>query len=132
MVGKSGEVMEDLSTVFALVDLVAPVGVNVGAEVVPSGIATPTDVAGKGFLPRVDSHVTAEVSGTDELTPTYLAGVGSLGLHPRVPIPYLLPPPTSIMIDGGGRGGVVSVLKTRPLIWLLTVGTRRCHGSQQV
>lgn len=82
VVSKPREVVEDLPTVLAFVNLVAPVGMDVGTEIVPTGIATPTNVAGKGLLASMDPHVASEVSGTDKLPPTYFTRVWSLRLHP--------------------------------------------------
>lgn len=72
--------MEDFTTMLALVDLVSAMSMDVRTEVVTTGIATPTDVTGKGLLPSVDPHVTTEVSGSYELAAAHLTGVWSVRL----------------------------------------------------
>ena len=81
VVGKAGEIVEHFTAVLALVDFVSSVGVDVGSQVVSSGVATATDVAGKGFLSSVDPHVPAQVSGAYELAFADLAGEGSVRLQ---------------------------------------------------
>ena len=85
VVSESGEVAEYVTAVFALVNLVSPVSLNVCPEVVPASVATPADVTGKRLLAGVDAHVTSEVGGANELSPAHHAGVRSLRLR-KVPV----------------------------------------------
>ena len=94
VVGESCEVAEYVTAVFTLVNLVSPVSLNVCPEVVSASVATPADVTGKRLLAGVDAHVTSEVGGANELSPTHHAGVRSLGLR-KVPVHGS----TSILLD---------------------------------
>ena len=66
VISKSGEIVERLSAVFALVNPVPAVCLDVSPQVVPTGVALAADVAGEWLLSRVDPHVTSEMGGSDE------------------------------------------------------------------
>ena len=66
VISKSREIVERLSAVFALVNPVPAVCLDVGPKVVPTGVALAADVAGERLLSRVDPHVSSEVGGPDE------------------------------------------------------------------
>lgn len=86
MIGKASEVVKHLPTVFAFVDLVSAVSMDVSAEVVPSSIATPTNVASKWLLSGVNTRVPAQVGGTDEFTSTYITLVRAFRLCIVIPL----------------------------------------------
>ena len=74
VVGKASQVVENLPTVFAFVDLVASMSVDVCSEVVSPGVPSTADVAAKRLFPSVDAHVSTEVRGSDKFAPTHFAG----------------------------------------------------------
>ena len=84
VVSKAGQVLEHVPTVLALVDLVSPVRLDVGTQVVPSSVPTPAYVTGEGFFPRVDAHVATEVGGADELAAANVADEGSVRFRFRL------------------------------------------------
>lgn len=81
VVSESSEIMEHLTTVLALVDFVPAMGVDMGSEVVPSGISAATNMAGKWLLSSMDSHVTPQVGGANEFASTHLTRKWSLWLY---------------------------------------------------
>jgi hypothetical protein len=81
VVCKACQVVEHLSTVFAFVNLVPAVSVDVSSQVVSTSISTPADVTGKGLLPGVNTHVSAQVRSADELAATHLARIRPVRFH---------------------------------------------------
>ena len=80
MISEPCQIMEHLSAVFAFVNLVPSMSMDVSSKVVSSSVPAATDVTGKWLLSSVDSHVTSQVSGSDELAATHLTREWSLGL----------------------------------------------------
>ena len=72
VLGEPHKVVEYFIAVLAFVHPVTAMGVYVCPQVVPTGVPVATDVAGERLLPRVYAHVSAEVGGAYELTPTHL------------------------------------------------------------
>ena len=73
VVGKTSKVVEHVSAVLALVDLVPAMCLDVGPEVVPTRIPAAAYVTRKWLLTRVDAHVATEVRRSDELAAAHVA-----------------------------------------------------------
>lgn len=149
MISEPGEVVKHFTTMFALVDLVTTMSMDVRSQVVPSSIATPTYVAGKWLLPSVYPHVPPEMRGTDKLAVTDFTLVWSFGF--RHGSSFLFPlsledntSPEVLHIESALILIAVSVILRN--MWRERVGKVRvmgvawrrglslwgCHGSQQV